>query len=99
MILALTIFLITYALMLTFQRVRPWSALIYIILEYCGLYKMSLSSALAAVDYNVLLMIGGTMGIVALLIASKMPARLAELLITKVSNVKWAVTVLAVFAG
>ncbi len=39
------------------------------------------------------------MGIVTLFIESKMPARLAELLIAKVPNVKWAVTVLALFAG
>jgi Na+/H+ antiporter NhaD/arsenite permease-like protein len=46
-----------------------------------------------------LLMIAGTMGIVTLFIASKMPTKLAEILITKVPNVKWAVTVLALFAG
>ena len=57
------------------------------------------SLALSAVDYNVLLMIGGTMGTVTLFIESRMPARLAELLISKVPNVKWAVCVLALFAG
>ena len=103
MIPALIIFIATYALMLTFQRWRPYialgSAVIYIVLGYCGLYKMDILSALGAVDYNVLLMIGGTMGIVSLFIDSRMPARLAELLITKVPNVKWAVTALALFAG
>ena len=103
MIPALIIFIITYALMLTFQRYRPYialgSAVIYIVLGCCGLYDMNILSALGAVDYNVLLMIGGTMGIVTLFIDSRMPARLAEVLITKVPNVKWAVTALAVFAG
>lgn len=63
------------------------------------MYDFDLISALSAVDYNVLLMIGGTMGTVTLFIESRMPARLAELLISKVPNVKWAVCVLALFAG
>ena len=103
MIAALILFLATYVLMLSFQKYRPWialtSAVIFIILGYCGVFPMDLGSALAAVDYNVLLMIGGTMGIVTLFIESRMPALLAELLISKVPNVKWAVTVLALFAG
>ena len=103
MVIALIIFLITYALMLAFQQYRPYialtSAAILIILGYVGMYDFDLISALSAVDYNVLLMIGGTMGTVTLFIESRMPARLAELLISKVPNVKWAVCVLALFAG
>ena len=103
MVIALIIFLITYALMLAFQQYRPYialtSAAIFIILGYVGMYDLDLISALSAVDYNVLLMIGGTMGTVTLFIESRMPARLAEILITKVPNVKWAVCVLALFAG
>lgn len=100
---ALFIFGVTYIHLLMFQKLRPWIALIsasvYIIFGLCGLYDMTLGSALAAVDYNVLLMIAGTMGVVTLFIESRMPARLAELLIAGVPNVKWAVTVLALFAG
>ncbi|MDD4688292.1 MAG: SLC13 family permease [Eubacteriales bacterium] len=103
MILALVIFMITYALMLSLQQYRPWIALgsagIFIVLGLSGVYDFTLGHALMAVDYNVLLMIGGTMGIVTLFIESKMPARLAELLISRVPNVMWAVTVLALFAG
>lgn len=103
MILALVIFLITYALMLSLQKYRPWialcSAAVFLILGLCGVYALTPAAALMAVDYNVLLMIAGTMGIVLLFIESGMPARLAELLITRVPNIKWAVTVLALFAG
>ena len=103
MIIALVIFLITYILMLSFQQYRPWialtSAAIFIVLGYAGLFELTLFSALSAVDYNVLLMIGGTMGTVTLFVESRMPARLAEILITKVPNVKWAVCALALFAG
>ena len=83
---ALIIFIITYILMLALQKYRPFialgSALIYIILGTCGMFDMSILSALKAVDYNVLLMIGGTMGTVTLFVESKMPARLSELLIS-----------------
>jgi hypothetical protein len=88
MLIALILFIITYILMLAFTKYRPWialsSALIFIILGYAGFFKLDIFSALKAVDYNVLLMIGGTMGIVSLFIESKMPARLAEMLISKV---------------
>lgn len=103
MIPALIVFVITYVLMLAFQKYRPYialtSALIFIVMGYMGVYTMDIVSALAAVDYNVLLMMSGTMGLVTLFIASRMPARLAEMIISKVPNVKWAVTALALFAG
>jgi len=103
MIPALIIFLVTYVLMLAFQKYRPWialsSACVFIVLGYCGLWEMSIPKALLEVDYNVLMMIAGTMGIVTLFIESKMPARLSEMLLCKVPNVKWAVAALSLFAG
>ncbi len=109
MIAASILFLITYILMLTFQKYRPYialgSAAVFVVLGMLngqiGLFRegLTIGTALAAVDYNVLLMIAGTMGLVTLFIESKMPALLAEKLISRVPNVKWAVTVLAFFAG
>ena len=103
MIPALIVFALTYVLMLAFQAWRPWialsSAVIFIVMGYLGLFSMDVLSALSAVDYNVLMMIAATMGLVSLFIESKMPARLAEIMMTKTPNVMWAVTALAVFAG
>ncbi len=103
MILALIIFLLMYVLMLALQKYRPIIALsgaaVFVVLGLCGVYDFTPLMALKSVDYNVLLMIAGTMGTVTLFIESKMPARLAEVLIVKVPNVKWAVTMLALFAG
>ena len=103
MIAALVVFVLTYVLMLSFQDLRPWvalgSAAVMIVLGYMGLFGMNISSALSAVDYNVLIMIASTMGTVTLFIESRMPGRLAEILMTKVPNVKWAVLALSVFAG
>ena len=103
MTLALVLFAVTYVLMLRFPQYRPWAALcsaaVFIALGELGVYDFSLRAALAAVDYNVLLMMAGTMGTVALFIESRMPARLAEMLIVRVPDVKWAVCMLALFAG
>jgi Na+/H+ antiporter NhaD/arsenite permease-like protein len=44
-------------------------------------------------------MIAGTMGIVTLFIESKMPSLLADFIIEKTPNVKWAIISLALFAG
>jgi len=100
---ALIVFILTYVLMLSFQKYRPWialsSAVVMMILGAMGVFKMTPLSALQAVDYNVLLMISATMCTVMLFIESRMPARLAEMMMVKVPNVMWAVTALSLFAG
>jgi len=100
---ALIVFILTYILMLSFQKYRPWialgSAVVMMILGAMGYFKMTPMSALKAVDYNVLLMISATMCTVMLFIESRMPARLAEMMMEKVPNVMWAVTALSLFAG
>ncbi len=52
-----------------------------------------------SIDWNVLLMIAGTMGLVALFIESKMPELLADLIMERVPNVMWAAVSLSLFAG
>ncbi len=103
MAVALIIFLAVYVLMLIFQKFRPYialgGALIFIILGLFKIYDFTPLDALSAIDFNVLLMMAGTMGLVTLFIESKMPSLIAEQLISHVPNVMWAVTVLALFAG
>ena len=103
MIAALIVFVLTYVFMLSFQNIRPYVALgagaVMTVMGYMGLFSMNISSALGAVDYNVLMMIASTMGTVTLFIESRMPGRLAEMLMTRVPNVKWAVVALSLFAG
>lgn len=98
MILALGLFALTYVLMLVFSKYRPYialaSALVFI---FSGMLPMS--SVLGTIDFNVLLMIAGTMGIVALFIESKMPELLADLIMEKVPNVQIAAVAMALFAG
>ena len=98
MITALILFAITYALMLVLSRYRPYialtSAAIFIVSGMLPFNKI-----LPSLDLNVLMMIAGTMGIVSLFIESKMPALLADIVMEKVPNVKWAAVALALFAG
>ena len=98
MIPAIIIFALTYVLILSFPKYRPYialgSGLIFVI---TGL--LPLNQVLGAIDYNVLLMIAGTMGLVTLFIDSKMPSLLADLIMEKVPNVMWAAVALSLFAG
>lgn len=98
MYLALGLFVLTYVLLLALPNVRAYvavaSAALFVLLGI-----LPAGEVLRAVDWNVLLMIAGTMGTVALFIESKMPSRLAELLLAHVPSVKWAIVALAVFAG
>ena len=98
---AIVLFAATYVLMLTFGKYRPYIALasgaIFIV---TGMLPLTGEEGIiAALDFNVLLMIGGTMGLVQLFIESRMPERLADIIMSKVPNVRWAAVCLALFAG
>ena len=81
-----------------FQKWRPLIALVSAGI-FIGSGMLPYTDLLEAVDFNVLLMIAGTMGTVSLMIDSKMPALLADLILEKVPNVKWAIISLSLFAG
>lgn len=98
MTLALIIFLLTYILLLAKPNYRAYIALtsgaLFVVLGILPIGKV-----FEAIDWNVLMMIAGTMGIVYLFIESKMPSLLADIIIEKVPNVKWAIIALSLFAG
>lgn len=105
-VISLIIFAVTYILMFSFQKIRPYvavgAAALFIVLGSTGIlpgFSYSFSEAFSEIDWNVLMMIAGTMGTVFFFIESKMPNRLAELIVSRVSNVKWMVFVLSLFAG
>ncbi len=64
-----------------------------------GVYQYGIVEAFGKIDWNVIMMIAGTMGTVYLFIESKMPQLLSDLLISKMPNVKWVVVVISLFAG
>ena len=98
MTIAIILFAITYVLMLTFGKYRTYialgSALLFIVTGMLPLDKI-----LGSIDFNVLLMIAGTMGLVKLFIDSRMPELLADWVMSKVPNVQMAAVALALFAG
>ena len=95
---ALGLFAITYVCLLMFPKHRSYialaSAIVFVVLGI-----LPTGDILSTIDWNVILMIGGTMGIVSLFIESKMPSLLADIILDKMPNVKWAVIALALFAG
>lgn len=95
---AVLLFVLTYALMLLFEKYRPWIALASGALFVVG-GMLPASQIPGTVDVNVLLMIGGTMGLVQLFIDSRMPDRMAEWLMDRMPNVQWAAVCLSLFAG
>lgn len=95
---AVIVFAITYVLLLIFPKYRAYIALVSAIV-FVFWAKIGLLELVGAIDFNVLMMIAGTMGIVVLFIDSKMPQLLADILISKAPNAKWAIVLLCLFAG
>lgn len=95
---ALIIFLTTYVLMIALPKYRAYIAFASAVV-FVALGILPARDILSSIDWNVILMIAGTMGVVDLFIESKMPARLADLIIKKVPDIKWTIIALSVFAG
>lgn len=103
---ALALFAVTYVLMFAFQKIRPYvaviSAVVFVVLGSIGVFpdfRYTWQDALGQIDWNVILMITGTMGTVYLFIESKMPQLLSDIIISKVHSVKWLVVAMSLFAG
>lgn len=95
---ALIIFITAYIGLLTFQKRRKFVSLAAALATIiAGIIPFK--EVFTTIDFNVLMMIAGTMGIVSLFIKSGMPALLADILIRKTSSVKWAIITLSLFAG
>ena len=98
MIPAMILFAATYVLMLACSKHRPYIALCSGLL-FILTGMLPFDQIIGALDFNVLLMIGGTMGLVQLFIDSHMPERLADMVMNRVPNVQWAAVALSLFAG
>ena len=105
-IFALIVFAIVYILMFTLQRIRPYiaavGAVIFVAVGSLGIFpdfRYTVIDALGQIDWNVLMMIAGTMGSVYLFIESKMPNLMSDLLVSHIHSVKWLIVALSLFAG
>lgn len=94
----LALFILTYISLLVFPKIRAYIALgvaaVFVIIG-----ALPLDKVLNTVNWNVIMMIAGTMGTVFLFIESRMPALMADLIIERMPNVKWAIISLSLFAG
>ena len=92
------LFAATYVLMIALPKWRYLVALASaLIMVVSG--AMPVSAALGEINWNILMMLAGTMGTVSLFITSKMPERMADLLLKRTPNVMWVAVALSVFAG
>ena len=98
MILALILFILTYVLMIALPKYRlitvAVSALLFIVFQI-----LPISKIFSAIDWNVLMILLGTMGVVFFFIESKMPNKMADILISKSKNTMWAVVFISLFSG
>ena len=98
MLIALILFIIMYVLLLTFSNQR-W----LVSLGFAALFIITgilpFFNALGAINWNVIMMLAGTMITVELFNESKMPVRMAEALLKITPTVQWAVVALSLFAG
>ena len=95
---ALLTFIAVYALLLLLPKYRAVSALSAAAL-FLLLRIVPLGDVAGTVDWNVLMMLAGTMGTVDLFIRSNMPNRLSDRLVAVLPSVKWLIIALALFAG
>ncbi len=98
MYLALGIFVVMYVLLLALPKYRSYTALITALI-FILLGILPISSAIGAINLNVIMMLAGTMMIVELFIESNMPSFMAENLLKIVPNIQWAVVLLSLFSG
>ncbi len=97
-IFAIVVFLIMYLLMIILPKRRAIVALVAAAVMLIA-KVLPLGSVPDAIDWNVLMMIFGTMVIVDYFIESKMPNKIAESLLRLSKNVMWVTILMSLFSG
>ena len=95
---ALILFIFMYIIMIALPKYRPHAAL-GIALVYLVTGILPISQLFSIINWNVLMMISGTMVLVYYFIESKMPAFLAGKILDKASNVMYVTIFMSLFAG
>lgn len=98
MLFPVILFAVTYACMIIFQNHRHWIALASAVI-FVAAKVLPLSHVPGAIDWNILMMLFGTMGTVFFFVESKMPDKMAKGLLKLAPNAKWAVILISLFAG
>ena len=95
---AATLFIIMYILMIVLPKYRVFYVL-GVAAAYVVLGILPVSGILPAINWNVLMMITGTMLVVYYFIESMMPNKIAEKLLGAAGNVMWVTIYMSLFAG
>jgi len=97
---ALILFILMYVVMIVksdWKQYAIWTvAITFVIL---GIIQRNLFYILSIVNWNVLMMIGGTMIVVYYFIESRMPNLMADLILDKCKNVMWVIILMSLFSG
>ena len=96
--LAIVLFVMMYVVMIGKPKWRVFAAL-SVAAAYLITGILPFGSVLSAINWNVLMMMGGTMVVVYYFIESQMPAKLAEILLDHSKNVMWVTIWMSLFAG
>ena len=95
---AIILFIAMYCVMIIRPKWRMLAAAsVAVIFVILGI--LPIGEVPGAIDWNVLLMIAGTMLVVDFFIDSKMPNRIADKLLDKAPNVMWVTIFMSLFAG
>ena len=96
--LALALFILMYILMITLPKYK-----IFTVLGTAAVFVLAgivpAGDAVSAINWNVLMMIAGTMVVVFYFIESQMPDLIADILLDKAKNVAWVTIYMSLFAG
>lgn len=97
---ALILFILMYVVMIAksdWKLYAIWAvAAVFVAL---GIIERNPLYILSVVNWNVLMMIGGTMLVVYYFIESKMPNLLADIILDKCPNVMWVIILMSLFSG
>lgn len=98
MIRSIILFFITYALLLLFPKYRPVSVTAAALTAVVS-GIIPFSAAIRSIEWNVLLVIAGTIGIMHLFNESGMPERIADIITNRAENVRQAIVLLSLLSG
>ena len=97
-IFAIVLFILMYVLMVLLPKYRPVVAITAAVI-YVAAGVLPISKVFVSIDWNVLMMLFGTMVIVDYFIESKMPNKIAEWLLRLAPNVLWVTVLMSAFSG
>ena len=99
-VIAIILFILMYIVMIAKTEWRIYAiwgvAVLFVLL---GILERNPLYWLSVINWNVIMMIGGTMVTVYYFIESKMPNRLAEIILEKCPTVMWVIILMSLFAG